>query len=130
MELIVRLYDSFKNDAGYIKCIILDLSIFNYYVFQYSIFIYSIFKYYIFLLRWNDVPRTSRIFSPKIAIFPQFQVYSNIIQKAKQIINLLLVNNFYPVISYTDEFKKKAMNYCIRFGHSLWSVNQLRVKRG
>ena len=24
------------------------------------------------LLRWKDVPRTSRIFSPKIAIFPQF----------------------------------------------------------
>ena len=24
------------------------------------------------LLRWNDVPRTSRIFSPKIAIFSQF----------------------------------------------------------
>ena len=24
------------------------------------------------LLRWKDVPRTSRIFYPKIAIFPQF----------------------------------------------------------
>ena len=24
------------------------------------------------LLRWNDVPRTSRIFRPKIAIFSQF----------------------------------------------------------
>ena len=51
-------------------------------------------------LRWKDVPRTSRIFCPKIAIFPQFQVYSNITQKAKQIINLLLLNNFYLVISY------------------------------
>ena len=30
----------------------------------------------------------------KIAIFSQFQVYSNIIQKAKHIINLLLFNNF------------------------------------
>ena len=34
------------------------------------------------LLRCNDVPRTSRI-CLKIAIFSQFWVYSNIIQKAK-----------------------------------------------
>ena len=27
---------------------------------------------------------------------------------------------------YTDEVKKKVTNYCIRFGHSLWSVNQLQ----
>ncbi|CAD1472828.1 unnamed protein product [Heterotrigona itama] len=26
---------------------------------------------------------------------------------------------------HTDEFKQKAVKYCIRFGHSLWSVNQL-----
>ncbi|KOX69646.1 hypothetical protein WN51_06532 [Melipona quadrifasciata] len=25
----------------------------------------------------------------------------------------------------TDEFKKKAPNYCTRFGHSLWSVHQV-----
>ena len=30
------------------------------------------------LLRWNDVPHTSRIFCPKIAIFSQFWVYLNI----------------------------------------------------
>ena len=24
------------------------------------------------------------------------------------------------------EFKKQATNYCIRFGHSLWSANQLQ----
>ena len=77
------------------------------------------------LLRWNNVPRTSRIFCPKIAIFSQFQVYLGITQ-AKQIINLLLLNNFYPMISYdTDEFKKKVTNYCVRFGRSLWSANQL-----
>ena len=68
--------------------------------------------------RWNDAPHTSTIFSPRIAIFSQFQVYSNAIEKAKQIINLF---QWY----HTDELKKKATNYCVRFGHSLWSVNQL-----
>ena len=33
-------------------------------------------KYYVYvdlnLLRWNDVPRTSRILRPKIAVFSQF----------------------------------------------------------
>ena len=38
-------------------------------------------------------------FCPKIATFSQFQVYLSITQ-TKQIINLLLVNHFYPVISY------------------------------
>ena len=38
-------------------------------------------------------------FVPKIAIFSQFQVYLSIIQ-AEQTINLLLLHNFYPVISY------------------------------
>ena len=41
-------------------------------------------------------------------------------------INLSLLNNFYPVISYRRVQKEKnATNYCIRFGHSLWSANQL-----
>ena len=35
-------------------------------------------------------PPTSRTFCPKIAIFPQFQIYS-IITQAKQMINLLLL---------------------------------------
>ena len=35
-----------------------------------------------------------RMFCPKIAIFSQFQVYSNTTQKAKQIINVSLLNNF------------------------------------
>ena len=34
---------------------------------------------------------------------------------------------YFSIISiqwhHTDEFKKKATNYCIRFGHSLWSAN-------
>ncbi|CAD1469550.1 unnamed protein product, partial [Heterotrigona itama] len=56
---------------------------------------------------------------------PKLQ-YFKYIYKTKQIINLLLLgNNFYPMILYRDEFKKKAANYCIRFGHSLWSVNHL-----
>ena len=36
------------------------------------ILISNIFVILINLLRWNDVPRTSRIFCPKIAIFSQF----------------------------------------------------------
>ena len=74
---------------------------------------------------WNDVSRTSRIFCLKIAIFSKFQVYLSTTQ-AKQIINLLLLNNFYPVISYQRlQKEKKATKYCTRFGHSLWSANQL-----
>ncbi|KOX77708.1 hypothetical protein WN51_09373 [Melipona quadrifasciata] len=49
---------------------------------------------------------------------------------AKQMIRLLLLNNFYPVISYRRvQKKKKATNYCIRFGHSLWSANRLPAQR-
>ena len=41
-------------------------------------------------------------------------------------ISLLFLNNFYPVISHRRvQKKKKSTNYCIRFGHSLWSANQL-----
>ncbi|CAD1476133.1 unnamed protein product, partial [Heterotrigona itama] len=48
---------------------------------------------------------------------------------AKQIINLLLLsNNFCPKSYHTYEFKKKVTNYRIRFGHSLWSANQLPVQ--
>ncbi|KOX80801.1 hypothetical protein WN51_03863 [Melipona quadrifasciata] len=46
--------------------------------------------------------------------------------KAKQMTSLLPFNNFYPVILYRRvQKKKKARNCCIRFGHSLWSANQL-----
>ncbi|CAD1476379.1 unnamed protein product, partial [Heterotrigona itama] len=46
---------------------------------------------------------------------------------AKQIINLLLVsNNFYSVVLYRRYYlKRKRQNYCIQFGHSLWSANEL-----
>ena len=46
-------------------------------------------------------------------------------------ISLLPLNNFYPVISSYRRVqeKKKATNYCIRFGHSLWSANQLPAQR-
>ncbi|CAD1479221.1 unnamed protein product, partial [Heterotrigona itama] len=30
---------------------------------------------------------------------------------------------------YTDEFEKNATNYCVRFGHSLWSANQLPTQK-
>ena len=53
------------------------------------------------------MPRTSRIFCPKIAIFSQFQVYLCITQ-AIQIINLLLLNNFCPIKGCTDEVQKES----------------------
>ena len=66
----------------------------------------------------------SRIFFPRIATFPQFQVYLNIIQN--KMTSSLLLNNFYPVISHEWIQKmKKATNYCIRSGHSLWSAERL-----
>ena len=66
-----------------------------------------------------------RIFCPKIAVFSQFQVYLKITQ-AKRVTDLLRLNNFYPVMSYRRvRMKKKATNCCVRFGHSLWSANQL-----
>ena len=67
------------------------------------------------------MPRTSRIFLPQsgniFSVLSMFQCEN----QAKRKISLLLLNNFYPV---TQE-EKKATNYCIRFGHSLWSANQL-----
>ena len=45
-------------------------------------------------------------------------------------IRLLLLNNIHPVISYRRvQKKKKATNYCIRFGHSLWSAISCQRKR-
>ena len=54
------------------------------------------------------------------------QVYWDI-TLAKEIINLLLLSDFHPVIR-ADEFETKATNYCTRFGHSLWSVNHLPAR--
>ena len=72
----------------------------------------------------NQLPAHVENFLPQIATFPQFYVYLNVTQ-AKRMISLLL-NNFYPVISYRRaRKKKKATNYCIRSGRSLWSANQL-----
>ena len=60
-------------------------------------------------------------FVPKLQHFLSFNV-----TQAEQMMSLLLVNNFYPMISHRRvQRKKKATNYCIRFGHSLWSANQL-----
>ena len=74
------------------------------------------------LLRCNNVPRTLRIFCSKIAIFSQFSICLSITQ-AKQIINLLLLNNFYPVISTSSKRKRRIIVQ--QFGHSLWSAYQL-----
>ena len=68
------------------------------------------------LLLWNDVRR--ELFVPKLSHFLSLKYI-----QVKQIANLLLLSNIYPVITYSiDEFKKKATNYCVRFGHSLWSA--------
>ena len=46
-------------------------------------------------------------------------------------ISLLLVNNFHPMISCRRvEKKQKSTNYCIRFGHSLWSAQPVASARG
>ena len=75
-------------------------------------------------LRWNDVPRTSRIFfSQNCNIFSTLvyliQVYLSITQ-AKQIINLLLLGNFYPVMLPINSEMRRIVVY--EFGHSLWSA--------
>ena len=45
--------------------------------------------------------------------------------------SLLLLSNFYPAMSYRRvRKKKKATNYCIRFGHSLWSAQPVASVRG
>ena len=72
------------------------------------------------LLRWNDVPRTSRNFCPKIAIFSQFKEYLSI-TRTKQIINLLLLNNFYPVISYRRVPKESD-----ELLYTVWSLVMVR----
>ena len=78
------------------------------------------------LLRWNDVPLTSRTFCPKNCnIFSVLVIFKCITQIKQMITSLLLLNNFYLVMYRRVQKKKKATNYCIRFGHSLWSANQL-----
>ena len=67
-----------------------------------------------------------RIFCPKIATFSQFLVYLNITQ-AKQIINLLLLNHFYPVMSYRRV--QKESDEFIVYGRSLWSAISCQRKR-
>ena len=64
----------------------------------------------------------SRIFCSKIAIFSQLRVYSNITQKAEQTINLLLVSNFYPVISYRRVEKRKRRKLL----YTVWSLVMVR----
>ena len=58
----------------------------------------------------NLFAHTSRIFCPRIAIFFQFWVYLSTIQ-AEQIINLLLLNNFYPVIMTGSKRKRRIIVY-------------------
>ena len=72
------------------------------------------------MLRWNDVPRMSRIFFvPKIVTFPQFQVYLGKTKQAKQMISLLLLD----MMSYRRVQRERRI-IVIR-SHSLWSAIQL-----
>ena len=73
------------------------------------------------LLRYNDVPRTSRIFG-KIAIV--FSVLIILKYNPGKRNNKFITSWYISIQWYADEFKKKT-NYCIRFGHSLWSADQL-----
>ena len=64
----------------------------------------------------------------EIATFSRFQVYLNV-TRARQTINLLLVDNFYPVTSYRRvRKKKKATNCRVRVG-SLVMVRETSCKR-
>ena len=69
------------------------------------------------------------VFLLKLQYFLSFKyLYSNISEKGKQIINLLIIfNHFYSVISYRRVQKESGELSYIRFGHSLWSANQLPV---
>ena len=74
------------------------------------------------LLRWNNVSRTSRIFSFQncnilsvLSIFKQ-----NKIGKTNN--KFITFQQFLSSDHHADEFKKKATNYYIRFGRSLWSA--------
>ena len=70
--------------------------------------------------------RTSRTFCPKIAIFSLSFKYISSITWAKQIINLSLVNNFYPVISYRRVQKEKKSN---GLSYTVWSLVTVRNQK-
>ena len=78
------------------------------------------------LLRWKCA--TSRIFSPKVAIFSQFWVYLIFkfwvyITQVKQMIDLLLLSNFCPVISLWQIQNDILTNYCL---YTVWSLVMVR----
>ena len=51
------------------------------------------------------------------------------VTQAKQMTSLLLLNHFYPAMSYRRvREERKATNSCIRFGRSLWSANQFKSR--
>ena len=45
-------------------------------------------------------------------------------------ISLLILDNFYPVICRRVQRKRKATNYRVRFGHSLWSAQPVASAKG
>ena len=72
----------------------------------------------------------SWIFCPNCNSFLSV-LYLNVNQGRKKRTSLLILNNFYPVVSYRRvEKEKKATNHFIRFGHSLWSAPPVASARG
>ena len=74
------------------------------------------------LIYLTSCARTRSFYSNIVIFCNIFSVLSKT-EWAKRIINLLLLDNFYPVMSYRRvQGKKKATDYCTRFGRSLWSA--------
>ena len=73
-------------------------------------------------------------FAPKLQCFLSFSIFKHNPDRTNNLLTingnkqiyLLLLNNFYPVIPYRRDSKKKATNY--RLGHSLRSANQLPAR--
>ena len=66
----------------------------------------------------------------KIATLSQFQIYLNVAVE-KQMISLLPLDNFCPVISYRRvENERKATNYCIRLGVTRYGPQSVASARG
>ena len=78
---------------------------------------------------WPNLISCARIFfCSKIAIFSQFQVYLNKPKSAERIINLLLLNNFCPAISYRRD-RKESEGLVTRYGpqsvaSATWLINR------
>ena len=76
--------------------------------------------------------RREHIVSPENgSIFSVLSIYSSTTRaKRKQIVNLLLLDHFYPSDRRIDEFKGKATNHCILVRSLVMVRSQLPAQRG